>query len=283
MSSTTTISISEAVRFASSPQVLAGGGTNSLRTFSASLPAQCACAEIPPLKSDQQFVRALARRTRGGTDLFRPPLSPRHHGIFASARRATSMFPLASAHSSRTSPNWADEIRIRTHGLISRKTGPSFCRRSCRFRCVLSDSATLRDYNPQAFLTNLLWNTRGETQSFLFGPGDRQDIAPFLARTEMRASTRSAEPWPGSLPVQASRRRLRSGPHSAALEAEASRKAASFGHESAGTYLVFARGVSRPPFEVRPARSSTITGSQAPLWRGPGDARPGGLAAFCRN
>ena len=41
---------------------------------------------------------------------------------------------------------------------------------------ALSDSATLRDYNARAFLTNLIWNTRGERQCFQFGPADNQII-----------------------------------------------------------------------------------------------------------
>jgi hypothetical protein len=49
------------------------------------------------------------------------------------------------------------------------------------FKGGLSDSPTLRDYNPRSFLTNLIWNTRGETQVFQFGPTDEQDIAPFIA------------------------------------------------------------------------------------------------------
>jgi hypothetical protein len=40
----------------------------------------------------------------------------------------------------------------------------------------VSDSAVLRDYNPHAFLTNLIWNTRGERQCFQFGPTDNQKI-----------------------------------------------------------------------------------------------------------
>ena len=49
------------------------------------------------------------------------------------------------------------------------------------FKCGLSDSPTLRDYNPKSFLTNLIWNTRGETQCFQFGPADAQDICSFIA------------------------------------------------------------------------------------------------------
>ncbi|MGR3490885.1 MAG: DUF5927 domain-containing protein, partial [Shimia sp.] len=37
-------------------------------------------------------------------------------------------------------------------------------------------------YNPRGFLTNLLWNTRGEHQVFQFGPWDNQHIHWDLAR-----------------------------------------------------------------------------------------------------
>jgi Family of unknown function (DUF5927) len=45
---------------------------------------------------------------------------------------------------------------------------------------AMSDSALVRDYNPKSFLTNLIWNTRGERQCFQFGPSDGQDILPFI-------------------------------------------------------------------------------------------------------
>ena len=46
----------------------------------------------------------------------------------------------------------------------------------------MSDGAKLRDYNPTAFVSNLIWNTRGERQCFQFGPADTQKINWFLAR-----------------------------------------------------------------------------------------------------
>jgi hypothetical protein len=36
-------------------------------------------------------------------------------------------------------------------------------------------TARLRDYNPKSFLTNLIWNTRGERQCFQFGPADNAE------------------------------------------------------------------------------------------------------------
>ena len=47
---------------------------------------------------------------------------------------------------------------------------------------ALTDNAKTRDYNVQSFLTNLIWNTRGERQCFQFDPGDNQKICGILAR-----------------------------------------------------------------------------------------------------
>jgi len=47
---------------------------------------------------------------------------------------------------------------------------------------ALSDTVTLRDYDAKGFLTNLIWNTRGERQCFQFGPGDNQAINWPLAK-----------------------------------------------------------------------------------------------------
>ena len=46
----------------------------------------------------------------------------------------------------------------------------------------LSDSAETRDYEPKAFLTSLIWNTRGERQAFQFGPVDNQKVGWLLAK-----------------------------------------------------------------------------------------------------
>jgi hypothetical protein len=65
--------------------------------------------------------------------------------------------------------------------ISSAPTAPSSPMASDEFNGGLSDIATLRDYNPAAFLTNLVWNTRGERQCFDFGPADTQAIARFIA------------------------------------------------------------------------------------------------------
>jgi hypothetical protein len=50
------------------------------------------------------------------------------------------------------------------------------------FSGALSDNPVLRDYNGRAFLTNLIWNTRGERQCFQFGPSDTQTISWDIAK-----------------------------------------------------------------------------------------------------
>jgi hypothetical protein len=49
------------------------------------------------------------------------------------------------------------------------------------FNGALSNSARMRDYEPKSFLTNLIWNTRGERQCFQFGPRDNQQVTWFMA------------------------------------------------------------------------------------------------------
>ena len=63
----------------------------------------------------------------------------------------------------------------------SARTAPSFpaVRRSITALCPTAPR--LRDYNPKSFLTNLIWNTRGERQCFQFRPRDNQDCNWFIA------------------------------------------------------------------------------------------------------
>jgi hypothetical protein len=79
-------------------------------------------------------------------------------------------------------PAWlARTVDARVHGHLFAPDRVQFAGGEQVFKGGLSDSATLRDYDPRSFLTNLIWNTRGETQCFLHGPADVQDVAEFLA------------------------------------------------------------------------------------------------------
>ncbi len=75
----------------------------------------------------------------------------------------------------------------RVHGHIFAENWVEFSGRDKTFSGAMYDSPKLRDYNSRAFLTNLIWNTRGERQCFQFGPWDAQYIQWDLA-TDPNAS-----------------------------------------------------------------------------------------------
>jgi hypothetical protein len=72
----------------------------------------------------------------------------------------------------------------RVHGHLFSPDSVEFASHEKQFNGALSDSVILRDYNPRAFLTNLIWNTRGERQSFQFGPRDNQAIGWDLTKDQ---------------------------------------------------------------------------------------------------
>jgi hypothetical protein len=78
-------------------------------------------------------------------------------------------------------PWLAQVAHARVHGHLFAPDRVQFAGGGTVFKGGLSDSATLRDYNPRSFLTNLIWNGRGERQCFLFGPDDVQAVTDFLA------------------------------------------------------------------------------------------------------
>ena len=79
-------------------------------------------------------------------------------------------------------PWLTDTTGAKVHGHLFGPDRAEFAQGETIINGALSDCATLRDYNPTAFLSNLIWNTRGERQCFQFGPADTQDINWLLAR-----------------------------------------------------------------------------------------------------
>jgi hypothetical protein len=71
---------------------------------------------------------------------------------------------------------------VRVHGHLFAPDRVEFDGDAPVFAGGLSDSAVPRDHDPQAFLRNLVWATRGEPQVMLFGPRDVQEILPVIAR-----------------------------------------------------------------------------------------------------
>jgi hypothetical protein len=75
----------------------------------------------------------------------------------------------------------ARTVGVRVHGHLFAPDRAHFAGGERIYNGCLSDSAALRDYDPKAFLTSLMWNTRGERQCFLFGPRDNQALNWFIA------------------------------------------------------------------------------------------------------
>lgn len=138
-------------------------------------------AEPNPGKIDRIFARAVEQRTRGRGGLYMQSRFPNwdwENGRTAAPYTVLSGF----GDLFEDFPEWLSRVAdCMTHGHLYAPGRAEFAGGQDIFAGALSDSAGLRDYNPVAFLTNLIWNTRGERQCFLFGPNDNQEIAWFLA------------------------------------------------------------------------------------------------------
>jgi hypothetical protein len=149
------------------------------RTFLADMPPVLPTPN--PAKIDRLFAKAVERRTKGRPGLYmqsRFPTKARGGGQSAMPYGVLSGFADLFQDFAPWLTRAAD---ARVHGHLFAPDRVRFAGDLTVFKGGLSDSAALRDYNPRSFLTSLIWNTRGETQCFQFGPGDVQDITAFLA------------------------------------------------------------------------------------------------------
>jgi len=132
--------------------------------------------EPNPAKIDRIFSKAVERRTRGRPGLYmqsRFPVETRENGLTCAKY---SVFQGFSALFENFEPWLARATGARVHGHLFAPERADFSEGETVINGALSDSAALRDYNPHAFLANLIWNTRGERQCFQFGPRDNQEI-----------------------------------------------------------------------------------------------------------
>ncbi len=138
-------------------------------------------AEPNPGKIDRIFSKAVERRLRGRPGLYMQSRFPRTDRENGKTCAAYSVFH-GFADLFEDFGTWLSRaIGGRVHGHLFAPGSVEFAGRAAVFNGALSDSAALRDYNPRAFLTNLLWATRGERQCFMFGPRDLQDLNAFVA------------------------------------------------------------------------------------------------------
>jgi Family of unknown function (DUF5927)/Core-2/I-Branching enzyme len=138
-------------------------------------------AEPNPGKIDRLFAKAVERRTRGRPGLYmqsRFPMKDRENGktcapysVFHGFGDLFESFDIWLGKS----------VGGRVHGHLFGPDRAELAGGEPIFNGALTDSPALRDYNPRAFLTNLIWNTRGERQCFQFSPRDTQTVNWFMA------------------------------------------------------------------------------------------------------
>ncbi|WP_284164710.1 beta-1,6-N-acetylglucosaminyltransferase [Frigidibacter sp. SD6-1] len=137
--------------------------------------------EPQPGKIDRLFARAVERRRHGRPGLYmqsRFPARDRENG------KTCAPYSVFQGFSDlfEDFPSWLTKSSgSRAHGHLFAPTGVEFAGGDPVFEGALPSVAALRDYNPRAFLTNLLWNTRGERQSFQTSPRDLQALNEFIA------------------------------------------------------------------------------------------------------
>lgn len=139
-------------------------------------------AEPNPGRIDRVFSKANARHAHGRAGLYSQARFPAPgRGTGQTSARYNVFWGFEPVFDGAV-PWLARRIGGRVHGHLYAPDRAEFADDATILNGCLTDDATLRDYRPTQFLTNLLWNTRGERQTFLYGPADRPDVTWFLAR-----------------------------------------------------------------------------------------------------
>ncbi|MFT5006251.1 MAG: hypothetical protein ACI8YI_001870 [Paracoccaceae bacterium] len=152
------------------------------RRFLTDEPKSLAPIETNSRKLDRIFVASNQRRTNGRAGLKMQSRFPAkklwnvqktcaHYSVYEGFSDLFTNFE-----------TWLEKrTGTRVHGRLFHKTEVKFSGGAEVYNGCLSNSAKLRDYNPEAFLSSLIWNTQGEHQSFQFGPADKPEISTYIA------------------------------------------------------------------------------------------------------
>ena len=132
-------------------------------------------------KIDRLFAKAIERRTKGRGGLYMQSRFPKPSWENGKTAAAYSVFQ-GFNDLFEDFDEWLAKVSgARVHGHLFAPERAEFADGQTVYSGGLPDSAAVRDYNAKSFLTNLIWNTRGERQCFQFGPRDLQAINPFIA------------------------------------------------------------------------------------------------------
>lgn len=135
-----------------------------------------------PGKIDRVFAKAVDRRLHGRPGLYMQSRFPRHgHEQGVTAGRYAVFHGFEPLHDGFR-PWLTKATGARVHGHLFAPDRAHFADDETVAPGALTDDAALRDYNPKASLTNLLWNTRAARHCFLYGPDDTPGILWHMAR-----------------------------------------------------------------------------------------------------
>ena len=138
-------------------------------------------AEPAPGKIDRVFSKALERRTRGRPGLYMHSRFPNPDWENGKTAAPYSVFHGFNDLFDDFEGWLSRRLGTAVHGNLFDPAKARFTGDAAIYAGCLSANAKLRDYNPEGFLTSLIWNTRGERQVFMFGPRDNQRPGAFMA------------------------------------------------------------------------------------------------------
>jgi hypothetical protein len=138
-------------------------------------------AEPNPAKIDRLFSKSIERRTKGRPGLYMQSRFPKKDHENGKTSAPYSVFHGFSDLFENFDGWLAKYVGARVHGHLFAPERAEFAGGEEMFNGCLTDSAVMRDYNARAFLTNVIWNSRGERQCYMFSPRDNQDNNWFTA------------------------------------------------------------------------------------------------------
>ncbi len=139
-------------------------------------------AEPNPGRIARLFSNATERRTRGRSGLYMQSRFPKNTWDHHLTSSPYSVFEGFSEVFEDFETWLGKATGAKVHGHLFDPNRIQFADNQDCFSGAISDNVALRDYNPEGFLSSLIWNTRGERQCFQFGPADTQKISEQLAR-----------------------------------------------------------------------------------------------------
>lgn len=133
--------------------------------------------EPNPARIDRIFAKAVIRRTQGRPGLYMQSRFPAQSHENVVTAWPYSVFEGFSELFVDFEPWLARHTGLKVHGHLFAPERAHFEGGQHSYAGALSDHPQLRDYNANAFLRNLIWNTRGQRQCFQWGARDCQDIS----------------------------------------------------------------------------------------------------------